>query len=174
VNDLAFIGMSFVFRVRDAIKPRIDILREAGLAKGQSVLDFGCGPGSYIAGTAELVGASGAVYALDRHPRAIDRVQNLSRKLGLGNVRTILADSETGLPDESMDAVLLYDVLHMFDHPDSVLTELARVLKGSGKLSCHDHHMRDEDCVNVVTGSGLFSLAGRGSSTYTYLKRSNR
>jgi len=39
--------------------------------KEYHVLDYGCGPGSYIKPLLELVGCSGKIFALDIHPLAI-------------------------------------------------------------------------------------------------------
>ena len=33
-----------------------------------------------------------------------------------------------------------------------------------------DHHMREEELLARVTGSGLFRLSGQGRKTYTFLK----
>lgn len=60
----------------------------------------------------------------------------------LANVETIHSDCKTGLPDNSVDAVLLYDTFHDLSDPDGVLEELHRVLKPDGILSFSDHHMK--------------------------------
>jgi ubiquinone/menaquinone biosynthesis C-methylase UbiE len=149
ISNLAFSGMSLIFKVRDFITPRRQILEEAGLRPGDRVLDYGCGPGAYIPGAAEMVGESGEVYALDVHPLAIRRVQSIAKRQGLTNVETIHSDCRTDLPNESLDAVLLYDVFHMLDKPRAVLAELYRVLKSEGTVSFSDHHMRHE---NIIVG----------------------
>ena len=64
--------MALSYRVRDALRPRAPYLEEAGLQPGMTVLDFGCGPGSYVTPTARMVGDSGRVFALDRHPTALE------------------------------------------------------------------------------------------------------
>jgi ubiquinone/menaquinone biosynthesis C-methylase UbiE len=99
----------------------MNILKEVGIKPGFQVLDYGCGPGSYIIPLAELVGESGKVYALDIHPLAIRKVQDIASKKRLANVETILSDCQTGLPDNSLDVVLLYDVFHHLSDPDGVL-----------------------------------------------------
>jgi ubiquinone/menaquinone biosynthesis C-methylase UbiE len=45
-------------------------VKEVGIREGFSVLDFGCGPASYVKAVAELVGKSGKIYALDINPLA--------------------------------------------------------------------------------------------------------
>ncbi|MFH1323270.1 MAG: methyltransferase domain-containing protein, partial [Methanobacteriota archaeon] len=64
---------------------------------------------------------------------------------------TIHSDRRTGLPDKSLDAVLLYDAFHDLEKPDDVLKEIHRVLKSDGILSFSDHHMKEEEIVSKVT-----------------------
>jgi ubiquinone/menaquinone biosynthesis C-methylase UbiE len=149
----------------------MNILKEVGIKPGFRVLDYGCGPGSYIIPLAELVGESGKVYALDIHPLAIRKVQDIASKKQLTNVKTILSDCKTGLPDNSLDVVLLYDIFHHLSEPDLILKELRRVLKLDGVLSFSDHHMKENEIISRVTNSGLFKLARKGQRTYTFLKK---
>jgi ubiquinone/menaquinone biosynthesis C-methylase UbiE len=167
----AFKGMSFMFRIRDLFESRARILEEVNLEPGFYVLDYGCGPGAYVSYLAERVGESGRVYALDLHPLAIERVQALARRRRLDNVETIRSDCATGLPDGSVDVVLLYDIFHGLSEPEAVLAELQRVLKVDGTLSVHDPHMREEDLLGGVTGSQRFALAGKGEKTYQFVKQ---
>ena len=171
ISNLGFHGMSFIFRLRDFFVPRQRILEEAGLVLGDYVLDYGCGPGGYIADTADIVGELGKVYALDIHPLAIARVKNLANRRALTNVETIQSDCRTGLPHESLDVVLMYDVFHMLDNPQAVLAEMHRILKPDGILSFSDHHMGEDDIVTGVTDCRLFTLAEKGRKTYTFVPR---
>jgi ubiquinone/menaquinone biosynthesis C-methylase UbiE len=170
-SNLGFRLMALGYRFRDLRLPRLNILKEVGIKPGFQVLDYGCGPGSYIIPLAELVGESGKVYALDIHPLAIRKVQDIASKKQLANVETILSDCQTGLPDNSLDVVLLYDTFHHLSDPDGVLKELHRVLKPDGILSFSDHHMKENEIVSGVTNSGLFRLSGKGQRTYSFLKK---
>ena len=168
--DLRFKLMSFEFKIRDFLRPRKKILSEVGLKPGFHVLDYGCGPGSYVETTSRLVGESGKVFALDIHPLAVERVKNLISAKKLTNVKTILSDQKTGLEGESMDVVLLYDILHDLSDPAGVLKELHRVLKPSGILSVSDHHLKEPEIVSGVTGSNLFHLSQKNQYTYSFRK----
>jgi len=86
-------------------------------------------------------------------------------------VETILSDCQTGLPDNSLDVVLLYDIFHHLGDRDRVLKELHRVLKPDGVLSFSDHHMKESEIVSQVTNSRLFRLSRKGQRTYTFLKK---
>lgn len=167
--DFKFMSVGYIFR--DFFRPRLNILKEVGIKAGFHVLDYGCGPGGYIIPLAELVGKSGKVYALDIHQLAIRKVQDIASKKRLANVETILSDCKTGLPDNTLNAILLYDTFHHLSDPDAVLRELHRVLKPDGILSFSDHHMKENEIVSQVTNSGLFRLSRKGQRTYTFLKK---
>ena len=170
MSNLGFKTMAFTFKIRDFFRPRKDIVREVGIKEGFCVLDYGCGSGSYIMAVAELVGKSGKVYALDIQPLAIDMVKKIVAKKQLTNVETILSDRKTGLPDDSMDRVLLYDVFHDLTDPDGVLEELHRVLKPDGILSFSDHHLKENEIVLSLMKTGLFTLLQKGQKTYSFVK----
>jgi len=163
--------MALQYKFRDFLLSRTDVLKEVGIEPGFQVLDYGCGPGSYVTPLAELVGESGKVYALDIHPLAVQVVQRIASKKHLTNVEVILSDCETGLADNSVDVVLLYDTFHGLGDPNGVLAELHRVLKPDGTLSFNDHHMREHEIVSKVTRGGLFKLPRRGKKTYSFLKK---
>jgi len=162
--------MALFFVFRDIVSPPEKIVGEAGLKPGFTVLDYGCGPGSYALAAAEIVGGEGTVYALDIHPLAVEIVQRKAAKRGLANIKTILSDCHTGLDEESVDAVLLYDTFHDLEKPDEVLKELHRVLKPDGILSFSDHHLAEEEITAAITGRGLFSPSGKGKKTFTFRK----
>ena len=166
--------MALTLRLRDLFVPPLRTLEEAQLQLGFRVLDYGCGAGSYVAPTAALVGATGRIYALDIHPLAIRGVQSFASRKQLTNVETILSDCGTGLPDDEVDAVLLYDVLHDLSEPKGVLQELHRVLKPAGVLSVSDHHLKGEEIVARVSGDGLFKLLRKGRRTYSFSPREPR
>lgn len=170
MSNLGFSLMSLAFKIRDLLSPRSEVLKEAGIRPGFRVLDYGCGPGGYVALLADLVGSAGEVHALDIHPLAVRAVRRLAARRGLRNVTVIHSDCGTALPDGSLDAVLLYDVLHGLSRPEEVLREIHRVLKPDGIVSLSDHHMKGHDILREVSGSGLFTLARRGRRTFTFAK----
>jgi ubiquinone/menaquinone biosynthesis C-methylase UbiE len=167
-SSIGFRMMAWMFKARDFFSPRMDILREVEIEPGDSVLDYGCGPGSYVAPLAELVGPSGRIWALDIHPLAIQMVQQTASAKRLENVETILSDCETGLPDDSVDVVLMYDILHDLENADDILQELHRVLKPDGTLSVQDPHRPQEDLVSWMATRDLFELSRRGEKTISY------
>ena len=173
-SSLDFKIMSLGFKIRDAFNPRSRILEEVGIKNGHRVLDYGCGPGGYVMPVTKLIGDSGLLYALDINPMAIESVQMLISKKGLANVEVILSDCNTGLTDESIDVVLLYDILHHLENRDEVLAELHRVLKSEGVLSVTDHHLKEEDIISDITGGGLFKLTKKGKKTHSFTKEAGK
>jgi ubiquinone/menaquinone biosynthesis C-methylase UbiE len=170
LSNFGFRLMSLGFKLRDFFRPRENILKEVGIKAGFQVLDYGCGPGAYVTAVAELVGKTGKIYALDAHPLGVKMVQSIALRKHLVNVETILSDCKTGLPDNSLDVVLLYDTLHDLGDPNCVLEELYRVLKPNGVLSVSDHHLKEAEIVSKVTNQGLFKLSRKGRKTYSFLK----
>ncbi len=96
-SNLDFKLMSFFYKFRDLINPRLNILKDVGIKPGSHVLDYGCGPGGYTTAIAKLVGESGKVYALDIHPLAVQMVKNIALKNQLTNVETICSDCKTSI-----------------------------------------------------------------------------
>lgn len=167
-SKVSFAGMALIFKVRDLLKPRKNVLKEAGIQAGFNVLDFGCGPGGYIRPLSQLIGASGKIYALDVNPIALESVKAIVKKNALGNVTTILSDGSTGLPDDSFDMVLFYDVLHHISRPEDNLAEFHRILKAGGILSVSDHHMEKPDIEKKISATGLFRPLKKGDNVYNF------
>ena len=170
MSGLSFKLMTLIFRIRDCFQPRMNLLKETGIETGFRVLDYGCGPGSYILPLAELVGTTGKIYALDIHPLAIKKVREIAERAKIENIETIESGCNTGLSDNSINVVLLYDIFHDLSRPDAVLQELHRVILPGGTLSFSDHHMKEQDIITRVTATGMFQLSKKGKKTYSFSK----
>lgn len=171
MSNLHFSLMSFFYKIRDFLSPPEKLLKDAGIEPGSHVLDYGCGPGSYSLAAAKLVGRGGKVYALDLHPRAIENVQSKSAKKGLSNIETIRSDCATGLENQSIDVILLFDTYHIFKNPDDILKELHRVMKPNALLLFSDHHIKEQDILSKVTQSGLLVLQKKGEKIFIFAKK---
>jgi len=159
--DIGFRMMSFLFRIRDFFRNPRSLLDKVGIEEGQTLLDFGCGSGSYAIPAARMVGEKGVVNALDIHSLAIRAVEKKAKKQGLTNIATVLSDRDTRLPDESVDVVLLYDAIQSITDKQALLKELHRVTKPEGLLSILVEHIKVEDVVQLAGKDGLFSLRNR-------------
>ena len=70
-----------------------------------------------------------------------------------------MSDGDTGLPDESVDVILLYGVLPEIRSKESLLRELYRVLKPDGYLSSRFcFRMKKDKVLEIVEAAGLFSF----------------
>ncbi|HAR35897.1 MAG TPA: SAM-dependent methyltransferase [Acidobacteria bacterium] len=167
---LHFLLLALSYKIRDLRRPRRIILEEVEIKPGDRVLDFGCGPGSYLLPLVEMVGPPGKIYALDINPLAIRMVRGLAERKQLKNISTIHSDGPTGLPDDYLDVVLLYDVFHHLEQPQEVLRELHRILKPGGILSVSDHHLKASQIIQALTESNLFKLLKTGRFTYSFNK----
>jgi ubiquinone/menaquinone biosynthesis C-methylase UbiE len=159
--NIAFRAMSLYFALRHRLEDVRKPLKQAGVKEGQTVLDFGCGPGHYAIAAAKMVGANGKVYALDIHPLAAQSVEKKAKKEGLPNIVTIVSDRDTRLPDQSIDIALAYDMISMVEDKEALAKELHRVLKPNGILSVLVEHIKVEDVLKILEKDGLFSLRDR-------------
>ena len=128
-----------------------ELLETAGIKRGQIVLDFGCGSGTYTIPAAKIVGEQGRVYALDKDKKALDELIQKAKLAGLKNIERIDTSGEPriDLTDESVDVVLLFDVFHSYyfaqaDDRKSLLNEIYRVMKPSAFISVWPKHMESE------------------------------
>jgi len=137
------------------------VLRQIGVRAGQTVLDFGCGPGIFTIPAAEIVGDVGAMIALDVRPQPLERVREKALAAGLDNIRTTLEegpDLSTGLPSESVDVIMVFDMLHTVTDRQGRFLELHRVVKTDGFLSIFPMHLGTAELLDIVKRSKLFSL----------------
>jgi ubiquinone/menaquinone biosynthesis C-methylase UbiE len=171
MSNLDFRLMALTLRLREGFRGPRDELVLVGLRAGQVVLDYGCGAGSYTIPAAQIVGDEGLVYALDIHPLAVEMVEKRAAKESLANVKTIYSDRATGLPDSSVDVVLLYDVLHAVQDKQPLLQELGRVLKPGGILSLRPEHMAKATFLATVEECGLFIPGKQLDDAYQFVRR---
>jgi ubiquinone/menaquinone biosynthesis C-methylase UbiE len=120
----------------------VKFLRRIGIRRGQILLDFGCGSGNYAIPAAEIVGGEGTIYALDKNRRALDELMRKAEAEGLTNIKRMETSGQLkiDLEEESIDVVLVYDVIHHYYFPRAedrgrILREVHRVLKPNGFVS---------------------------------------
>ncbi len=172
-SKMDFKGMAFFFKIRDVLKPPIQKIKKSKIKPGDYVLDYGCGPGSYSFAAIDVIGASGKIYCADIHPVAIESVKKKAAKKGLSNMETILTDCNTNLPNNSIDVIICFDVMHAIDDQSKLLKEFHRVLKSNGFLSFDDHHYEEEEIMNIISADGLFELTENIDNFYNFKKKKN-
>src|SRR5262252_9535369 len=80
------------------------LFREAGIGRGQRVLDLGSGVGDVAMLAARLVGPSGEVVGVERDPRSIERARARMAEQGLAQVTFVQTDVTKISSDELFDA----------------------------------------------------------------------
>ena len=126
----------------------IVFLRKIGIRTGQTVLDFGARSGHYTIPAALIVGNSGLVYAVDKEKEALAELKEKTITLDLHNIKTIRTSGKAKLHlgDESIDVILLYDVLHYLNKIErkSLYEEIFRILRYTGFLSVYPKHVLND------------------------------
>ncbi len=138
----------------------LEFLKKIGIKSGQTVLDFGCGKGNYTLPAAKIVEKEGIVYALDKNSETLVQLGERAKKEGLTNIKRINTSGkiDTGLRSDSIDAVLLYDIIHLVGKDDSstlkdrkkLYKEAHRLIKPSGMLSVYPTHLKTHTDVGSI------------------------
>ncbi len=160
IPKVAFQAYSLFVSIRDVFAPVGHRLDGFGIKNGSIVVDFGCGPGSYIEWASRTVGDTGKVYAVDLHPLAIKSVKAKVRKKSLNNVIPVLSTGyPVDIPSQSADVIYAMDMFHHVRHVEAFLSELRRLLKPNGTLFIESGHqplsdarekIMKSDCWNIV------------------------
>lgn len=102
------------------------------ISNEETVLDFGCGPGTFTVLTSqfckEITGA-------DISQEFVNQSNENFEQLGVSNAKSVKVEPDT-LPfgDGEFDVLLLVDVIHHLEDIDTTLDEVFRVLKPGGKI----------------------------------------
>lgn len=97
------------------------------------ILDVGAGSGYFSLSIAEKL-RTGKVICLDLSEEMLQSLEQKAEKKGLRDrIQILKAEaSSSGLEDESVDLVFSNFAFHEFSNPETVLSEIFRVLKPSG------------------------------------------
>lgn len=115
------------------------------LAPDAVLADIGAGSGYYSFRIARNL-PKGKVVAVDIQPEMIDFLKKESDKLGVKNVQPHLGTIESvQLPPASIDAALMVDAYHEFDHPVEMLASLRIALKSKGRIYLLEYRAEDDN-----------------------------
>jgi len=148
------------------------IIKEINIKSGMLVADFGCGAGYFSIPVAKLVTNSGKVYAVDVLSSSLELVSSKTKLYGLLNVETIRGNVEviggSKIQDDSVDIVILANILFQCNDYNSLLGESKRILKDDGVIVIIDwipdkvpigprfeHCVSQEDLKKISIQNGL-------------------
>ena len=176
-----------MFQWRDASEP---LIAPADISAGQTVVDYGCGPGGLAIELARRVGADGQVYGVDLNAGFLETTRARAAEAGVeARLDTRLLDGDIiPLDDATADRLICKNVLEYVPDPARTLDEFHRVLKPGGVAHVIDsdwgafmyesgHQQDADDFAEVMRGAqiafrtphigrrlyGLFRQAGFGS-----------
>ena len=120
------------------------LIEEAGISKGQSVLDIAAGPGEPSLTIAEVVGPLGSVTCTDAVADMVSAAEKEALRRGLTNIKFHQCEADS-LPfeDNSFDAVVSRLGVMLFPDPLAAIREMLRVTKQNGRLSLAVWHRSD-------------------------------
>ncbi|MDD2730621.1 MAG: class I SAM-dependent methyltransferase [Candidatus Portnoybacteria bacterium] len=118
------------------------VLLQLNIEPGTNLADFGCGHGYFSIPAAKLTGDTGRVWAIDILPDALEAVRSRAQIEKLSNIETLRVNLENfgsaKISDNSIDMVLLHNILFQSRRKESILKEVKRVLRPGGSLDVID------------------------------------
>jgi ubiquinone/menaquinone biosynthesis C-methylase UbiE len=106
---------------------------------GTVVADIGAGDGQYSFAAAEIVGASGKVFATEIDQEKLAKLRDEVKERKLTNVQVVeSAEAQTNLPPACCDAIFLRRVYHHLTKPLEFDASILQSLKPGGKLAIID------------------------------------
>lgn len=116
------------------------LLGPVGVREGETVIDFGCGPGYVASQLARLVGPSGRVHAVDVNEAFVARTNEVAAQSGRSAIVTAhyCPDEQLPLGDGTADRAYAKNVLEYVPDVHAVLTELHRALRPGATMVASD------------------------------------
>ncbi len=115
---------------------------------GMKIAHFGCSTGYFTFLLAQRVGGSGQVYALDIISSKLEILKSQIKLQGIRNIaikRVSLENKNgSGLENESMDWVIMVNMLYQNNQKNKIIKEAERVLKPGGKILLIDWETGDD------------------------------
>ncbi len=108
------------------------------LRPGQTVLDFGCGPGTISLGLAQAI-EPGHLHGVDMEETQIGLARSAAESGGHGNVTFQVGNvNELPFADGTFDVAHCHAVLMHIPDTAAALAEVRRVLKPGGTIACRE------------------------------------
>lgn len=114
------------------------LVNQLNIKQGMKIADFGCGSGNITIALARLVGSDGEITAIDVLKSALESVKSRAETENLSNIKLTRANLEilgsSKLADESMNLVLLANILFQSPNQPAIIQEAERVVKKNGRI----------------------------------------
>jgi len=114
-----------------------EVLKQLELGKDMKAADFGSGSGGWAIPLAKKL-AEGQVFAIDILEEPLSALKGKAAITNLSNIETIRADLEqkegSKIEQDSLDLVLITNLLFQVEEKEEALEEAKRVLKKGGKI----------------------------------------
>ncbi len=131
-------------RKRDAWQRVPDVITALSIGAGSRVADVGAGSGYFTERLARAVGTGGRVFAVEISEPELARLARLAESHGLDNLEVIRGQiDDPGLPERSLDAVLVVNAYHQMTAHAAMLAGMYRALRPGGRLVILDHAPSD-------------------------------
>jgi len=114
-----------------------EVVAQTGLMQGQVVADLGCGNGFYVLPAAQMVGTTGTIIAVDVMEEKLAATISIANQFGYKNVRVVRADLAKpvlDIPANSVDMVIIGNILHEISQKDELIKNVYRILKSPGRI----------------------------------------
>lgn len=150
-----------------------EVVSQMDLKPSDYVADFGCGTGYFVFPLAKKTKGQGRVYALDILKEKLESVESQAKILGLTNILTkrVNLEKEGGskLDSESVDWVVLADMIFQNKNKDEIFKEVKRVLKPGGKILVVEWNFNDASVgperALRISREGILEIAQRNQLT---------
>jgi len=155
------------------------------LEEGMEVADFGAGAGYLAVEAADVVGKTGNVYVIDIQQELLTKSKHYAKEHHLESIKFIHGDLEkengSTLSNESVDVVIISNLLFQVEKKAEVLREAHRILKNGGRVLIVDwcesfggvgpqpeHVISETDVKKIAEGEGFTHIADIDAGSYHY------
>ena len=148
---MSYLGADWLERdEREALEQPDKVIAAMQLKPGDVVADIGSGSGYFTRRLAKAVLPGGVVYGVDIQPEMNEILAENCRKEGITNVKIVLGETaDPRLPSDSVDWMLLVDVYHEFQEPETMLANMRKALKPGGHVCLLEYRQHGDTATHI-------------------------
>lgn len=126
-----------------------EVLKSLNIHNGDIIGDIGTGGGYFTFEFSRKVGKNGKVYAIDTNQKSLDFIGSKSKKEGINNIKTVLANENGLFLSEKVDMFFLRNVFHHLPEPVEYFKNIKQLLKKDGKIVIMDYKKKGFNFVGM-------------------------